>query len=142
MAQDYFVHELNNGLVLLAERLDHVASTSVQLSLPVGASRDTEPLSGAANVVAEWLFRGAAGRDSRQLHDAFDALGCQHDQSVRSAFVQLRPIRSAPAATLRCRSWPAWRINPRISAPRGCGNGFIPLRWARRPWDEINRLSP
>jgi len=89
VTQDYFVRELDNGLILLAERLDHVASTSVQLSLPVGASRDTNALSGAANVLAEWLFRGAAGRDSRQLHDAFDALGCQHDQSVQSAFLQL-----------------------------------------------------
>ena len=89
MTEQFFTHVLDNGLILLAERLDHVVSAAMNLAVPAGASRDGADHAGIAGVINEWLFRGAGGRDSRQLNDALDSLGCHHDESVHSIFVQL-----------------------------------------------------
>ena len=89
MAKRCFVHEFDNGLVLLAECLEHVVSTAMGLALPAGASRDGVELAGAGGVLSEWLFRGAGPRDSRGLNDALDSLGCHHEESVHSALLQL-----------------------------------------------------
>jgi predicted Zn-dependent peptidase len=89
VTERYYVHEFDNGLVLLAEQLEHVVSTAMTMAIPMGASRDGAALAGVAGVVSEWMFRGAGGRDSRALNDALDSLGCQHEESVQSAFLQL-----------------------------------------------------
>jgi len=89
VAERLFVHQFDNGLVLLAEQLDHVVSTAVNLAIPAGASRDGPEMAGAGGVLTEWLFRGAGGRDSRGLNGELDALGCHHDEDVHSTFVQL-----------------------------------------------------
>jgi predicted Zn-dependent peptidase len=44
---------------------------------------------GAANVISEWVFRGAGSRDSRQLGDALDGLGVQRSTSIGSAHLYL-----------------------------------------------------
>ncbi|NBB94414.1 MAG: insulinase family protein, partial [Planctomycetes bacterium] len=54
-----------------------------------GCRYDPNAHQGAASVAAEWLFRGAGDRDTRQLNDAFDALGCQRHESVNSEFLTL-----------------------------------------------------
>ncbi len=89
MAEELFVHQLDNGLTLLGDRMAHVVSTAVNVALPAGASLDPQARPGAATVLSEWLFRGAGDRDSRQLNDALDALGCHFDQGVRSHFLQI-----------------------------------------------------
>lgn len=88
MAKELFVHQLPNGLALLGERQDHVVSTAVNIALPAGASHDGR-WAGAGTVLSDWLFRGAGPRDTRQLDEAFDFLGCHHDENVHSAFLQL-----------------------------------------------------
>ena len=50
------------------------------LRLPVGSAHDPVGLEGAAGVLEEWLFKGAASRDgthrdARALQGAFDDLG-------------------------------------------------------------------
>ena len=85
----FFTHELENGLVLLAEELDHVVSVAMSLAVPAGASRDGTEMAGAGGLLAEWLFRGAGGRDSRALNSALDSLGCHHDEHVLSTFMHL-----------------------------------------------------
>ena len=89
MAEEFYVKELPNGLTLLGQRMEGVASASMGMLLPGGAARDPEGLEGAAAVSAEWLLRGAGERDTRQLHDALDALGCQHDESASGEHVLL-----------------------------------------------------
>jgi len=89
VAEEFFTHTLDNGLTLLAERLDHVVSAAINLATPAGAGRDGADKAGVAGVISEWLFRGAGGRDSRQLNDALDSLGCHHDESVHSMYMQL-----------------------------------------------------
>ena len=52
-----------------------------------GASYDAPGLEGAAAVVSEWCFRGAGDRNTRQLNDALDALGCNHHESVAAEHI-------------------------------------------------------
>lgn len=83
-----FIHELSNGLTLLGEPMENVASAAMTMLIPGGSAHDPAPLAGSASVACEWIFRGAGGRDSRQLNDALDALGCQHSENVLSEHMQ------------------------------------------------------
>ena len=66
---------LPNGMVLLGEPMPGVASVAFDFMLPGGAAWMPSGSGGAANVISEWIFRGAGSRDSRQLGDALDGLG-------------------------------------------------------------------
>lgn len=52
------------------------------LRLPVGSAHDPVGQEGSAAVLEEWLYRGAAGRDSHELQDAFDDLGVRRGGGV------------------------------------------------------------
>ena len=84
MAEEFFVHEFDNGLTLVAQRMSQMSSVAVTIALPAGAAYDSPDSAGSAAVARNWLFRGAGERDTRALNDALDALGCQHSESVRS----------------------------------------------------------
>jgi len=64
-----------------------VSSTALTLCLPIGARFDPDGRAGSASVLAEWCLRGAGGRDTHELNNALDALGCRHSESVRSRHV-------------------------------------------------------
>ncbi len=98
MGQQVHQHTLGNGLVLLAERMDHVRSVAVNFLIPAGAAFDPEGQFGIANVLAELLTRGAGERDSRQLSLALDNLGVDHSESA--GVVNLRLGGSALARNL------------------------------------------
>jgi len=89
VSERFYTHQLPNGLALLAQPLEHVVSTAARLALPAGASRDGQSSAGACTVLAEWLFRGAGGRDSRTFNDALEATGCHHGEDVASTFLHL-----------------------------------------------------
>jgi len=88
VAEAFNIREFPNGLVLVAQRMDHVDSVAMSLLLPAGASHDPEGQSGTAAVLAGWTLRGAGERDTRQLNDALDSLGAQHDETVSSEHLQ------------------------------------------------------
>ncbi len=101
MAEEFFTHEFDNGLTLVAQRMPQVSSVALTWALPVGAACDPQGAAGSAAVASNWLFRGAAQRDTRALNDALDALGCQHSESVRSAHLILAAAllgKNLPAA--------------------------------------------
>ena len=52
------------------------------LRLPHGSAHDPRGQEGAAGVLEEWLFKGAAGRSARALQDAFDDLGVRRGGGV------------------------------------------------------------
>jgi len=89
VAEQFFVHEFDNGLTLLGQRMEQVSSAALTVALPGGASRDPDELAGAASVAAHWLLRGAGGRDTRQLNDALDCLGCRHSESAHAEHLVL-----------------------------------------------------
>lgn len=89
MAEQFDIHTLKNGMVLLGEPMDAVQSVAFDFMLPAGAARLPEGCCGAANVVADWIFRGAGERDSRQLSDALDGLGLVRGRSISTSHITI-----------------------------------------------------
>jgi predicted Zn-dependent peptidase len=87
MAEVFDKHILKNGMVLLGERMEAVGSAAFGFMLPAGAAELPEGCCGAANVIADWIFRGAGDKDSRQLGDALDGLGLHRASSVGSSHI-------------------------------------------------------
>ena len=75
MAEKFDKHVLKNQMVLLGEPMEAVESVAFGFMLPAGAAHLPEGCCGAASVIADWIFRGAGDKNSRQLSDALDGLG-------------------------------------------------------------------
>ncbi len=82
MPQEVFHHVFDNGLTLLAERMDHVRSAAFNFLVPAGCVYDPPDQIGTASVLSEMIIRGAGKRDSRALSLALDNLGLDRDESV------------------------------------------------------------
>jgi predicted Zn-dependent peptidase len=80
---------LNNGMVILGEPMEGVESAAFDFMLPAGAAVLPEGACGAANVISDWIFRGAADKDSRQLGDALDGLGLHRASSVSNSHISI-----------------------------------------------------
>ncbi|HUW18529.1 MAG TPA: pitrilysin family protein [Sedimentisphaerales bacterium] len=80
-------HILSNGLVVVGEPMDTVESAAFDFMLPSGASVVPEGCCGAANVIADWILRGAGDKDNRQLGDALDGLGLHRACAINSSHI-------------------------------------------------------
>lgn len=89
MTERHDQHNLDNGMVLLGEPMEAVESVAFGFMLPAGASVLPEGCCGAANVISDWIFRGAGEKNSRQLSDALDGLGLHRDSSVGSSHLTI-----------------------------------------------------
>lgn len=101
VGQQVYQHTLSNGLVLLAERMDHVRSAAINFLVPAGSAFDPPGKLGAASVLAEMITRGAGERDSRELALALDNLGVDRDESVGAVNMRFwgsTLARNVPAA--------------------------------------------
>ncbi len=101
MGQQVFQHTLANGLVLLAERMEHVRSAAINFLMPAGAAFDPPGRFGVASVLADMMTRGAGDRDSRELALALDNLGVDRDESVGAVNMRFwgsTLARNVPAA--------------------------------------------
>jgi predicted Zn-dependent peptidase len=87
MAENFNKCVLKNGMVLLGEPMEAVESVAFGFMLPAGSARLPDGCCGAANVIADWIFRGAGDKDSRQLSDAIDSLGLARSRSVGSSHI-------------------------------------------------------
>jgi len=87
MAEKFDKHVLKNGMVLLGEPMEAVGSVAFDFMLPAGAALLPDGCCGAGGVIAEWIFRGAGDRNSRQLGDALDGLGLARGRSVGSSHI-------------------------------------------------------
>ncbi|MFC1738116.1 M16 family metallopeptidase [Planctomycetota bacterium] len=87
MAGHFDKHILNNGMVILGEPMEAVESAAFVFMLPAGSSRLPDGCCGAANVITDWIFRGAGNKDSRQLSDALDGLGLHRSSAVGSSHI-------------------------------------------------------
>ncbi|MBN1554630.1 MAG: insulinase family protein [Phycisphaerae bacterium] len=88
-SEEFLIHEFPNGLTLLGQPMENVSSAALTISVPCGSAHDPDGAEGAASVASEWLLRGAGERNSRELNDALDALGVQHNESVHSEHMHL-----------------------------------------------------
>jgi predicted Zn-dependent peptidase len=75
-------YKLSNGMIILGEPLEEVASVAFGFMVPCGASRIPKQYSGAGRILSDWVTRGAGGLDSRQLSDKMDFLGLHASSSV------------------------------------------------------------
>jgi predicted Zn-dependent peptidase len=89
MAENFDKHTLKNGMVLLGEPMEAVESVAFDFMLPAGAAHLPDGCCGAGNVIADWIFRGAGDKDSRQLSDAIDGLGLVRSRSVGSSHIAI-----------------------------------------------------
>lgn len=89
MAENFDKHTLKNGMILLGEPMEAVESVAFGFMLPAGAARLPGGCCGASNVIADWIFRGAGDKDSRQLSDAIDGLGLVRGRSVGSSHIAI-----------------------------------------------------
>lgn len=80
---------LPNGLTLVAEPMPWLPSASFNLLMPVGAAGDPEGQEGSATVLNDWLYRGAAERNSRELSDALDDLGVRRGGGAGTEYATL-----------------------------------------------------
>ena len=97
-------HTFENGLVLIAETMPSVRSAAFTLLIPAGAAFEPAGQGGAANMLAEWITRGAGDLDSRALLTALDNLGVNHGESAQTLHTSLA------AATLGSNLIPALEI--------------------------------
>ncbi len=89
MAKDFDKHTLKNGMVILGEPMEAVESVAFGFMLPAGEARLPDGCCGASNVIADWIFRGAGDKDSRQLSDSLDGLGLVRGRSVSSSHISI-----------------------------------------------------
>ncbi len=85
MEQKTDKHILSNGMVLLGEPMGGVESVAFDFFLPAGAALMPEGACGAANVISDWIFRGAGTRSNREFGDALDGLGLHRSDSIGSS---------------------------------------------------------
>lgn len=101
MGQQVYQHTFANGLVLLAERMDHVRSAAFNFLVPAGCAFDPAGQAGVAGVLAGLITRGAGARGSRELSLALDNLGVDSDESVGAVNMRFwgsTLARNVPAA--------------------------------------------
>ena len=89
MAERLDKHILKNGMVLLGEPMEAVESVAFGFMLPAGAALLPQGCCGAGMVIADWIFRGAGDKNSRQLSDALDSLGLHRASSVGSSHITI-----------------------------------------------------
>ncbi len=89
MAEKFDKHTLRNGMVLLGEPMEAVESVAFGFMLPAGAARLPDGCCGAGNVIADWIFRGAGDKNTRQLSDAIDGLGLVRGRSVGISHISI-----------------------------------------------------
>src|SRR5580698_3786624 len=88
VGQQVYQHTLANGLVLLAERMEHVRSAAINFLVPAGCAYDAAGQHGIASLISEMITRGAGERDSRELSLALDGLGLDRGESVGKVHMQ------------------------------------------------------
>ena len=87
MTKNLDKHILKNGMAVIGEPMEGVESVAFGFMLPAGASRLPEGCCGASNVIADWIFRGAGNKNSRELSDALDGLGLHRVGAVSSSHI-------------------------------------------------------
>lgn len=95
MSQVLDTHRLDNGLVILGEPMAAVESVAFGLMIPAGAACFPDGCSGIGSTIADWIFRGAGARNSRQLSDALDGLGLHRNCAVGTMFLTLGGVLEA-----------------------------------------------
>ena len=90
--QDIVRDTLCGGMPVLIQPIASARSVAVCWQVPVGAAGDPDGRHGISTMLAEMLLRGAGGRTSRELSEAFDQLGVQRDTHVNTHHLELTAV--------------------------------------------------
>lgn len=90
---------LKNGMAILGEPIEAVSSAAFGFMIPAGAAVMPQGCCGAANVIADWIFRGVANKNSRQLSDALDSLGLHRAASLAASHITIAAVMEAANLT-------------------------------------------
>jgi predicted Zn-dependent peptidase len=77
----FHTHNFPNGVTLLAEEMDGVASAAVAILVPSGAARDPLDKKGVNSLLTEMFHKGAGPWDSRELSEEFEKIGVHRHHS-------------------------------------------------------------
>lgn len=80
--QSIHIHEFDNGLTLLVERMTHVQSAAFTMMTPAGSIYEPDGVNGLAAATCDLMLRGAGELNSRELSGALDFLGVQRNENV------------------------------------------------------------
>lgn len=86
MTQSIFSHQLENGLVVLGERMMWLESTAFSFLIPAGYTREAVEQQGLANLTTDMMQRGCGRRDSRQFVEDLELLGADTSSNAGVTF--------------------------------------------------------
>jgi predicted Zn-dependent peptidase len=95
MTERIDTHKLSNGMVILGVPMAQVQSAAFGFLLPAGAAVMPDLCCGAPAIIEDWMFRGAAGKTSRELTDLLDGLGLHRNASIKSKHIELSAATEA-----------------------------------------------
>lgn len=85
LKQQLFSTTLDNGIVVLGERLAGLESAAIAFHLPAGAFYDGTGRCGLATLAGEMMLRGAGARTSREVIESLEGAGVQWAHSVSTS---------------------------------------------------------
>ncbi len=80
-----YVHQFENGLVLLGEQMRSLESAAFTFLVPLGAAYDPVGRRGLCAITCDMIQRGCGSRSSRQFIDDLENLGVDGGESVSVA---------------------------------------------------------
>ena len=90
MTNTIHTHELDNGLVLVAEPMAGLESAAFTFLVPGGSCQDPTDRRGLASLTCDMITRGAGDRDSRALMRDLENLGVERGEGVSAGFSTYR----------------------------------------------------
>lgn len=161
-----FVHQCDNGLVLVGEQMPWLNSVAFAIALPAGSAYDGEERAGLAALTTEMILRGAGSRDSRRFLEDLEHLGVMWSESVSRQHIVLLATMQADRikqalpifADVVLRPWlPAEELDaakagliqeiraeedvPEIKLNRQLRRRFFPYPWNRSTQGQEGSLS-
>lgn len=71
----YLQFKLDNGIKIVAERIDTVKSVSIGMFVRSGVLYEEENLQGVSHLIEHMMFKGTINRTARQIASEFDRIG-------------------------------------------------------------------
>jgi len=82
-------HRYDNGLVLVAEKIESAQSLAMSMLMPAGSGHEPADQIGVATMLSEMMFRGTESLPAKEHSDAMDDLGLDRSTSSDSLFLRL-----------------------------------------------------
>ena len=81
----FFIHRLENGLQIVAQRMPDLESVSVCYWVRTGARDEADPaLFGVSHFLEHMVFKGTSQRDAERITLDFNSIGAEYNASTSS----------------------------------------------------------